>query len=404
MHSATRRLHIKVCSVRSTHATFGRRLIRLTLRGTALLLSALLVASCTRPSGPPTVEVHAVTLQPAPFHATVALVGVLVPTVSVDLASQVAGRVKTLPVDVGSRVKAGDLLFELETDTLHAQLNQAQAALAATRAQAELARNQKAVAKIELDAAQKDYDDSKTLFDTGAASHNQLDQATDRLNTARRRYASATGPALDQVDAAVRQAQASIQTLRVQIDDATIKSPIDGVVTNMTARLGALVTPGAPVISVSDTSVLKLRSTIPQEVLPLLSLGQAARVTVDIFPGKPFPGRITTLGPIAVSTGEVFPIEVSIPNDGTVMAGVSAHASIEVSGKPGLVVPPEAVLEGNGEHYVFVIAGGVAHRRVVTPGLRTPDGIEILGGLAAGEAVAETNVNALGEGTPVRMR
>ncbi len=126
-------------------------------------------------------------------------------------------------------------------------------------------------------------------------------------------------------------------------------------------------------------------------------------VTVDSFPGQDYKGTVTTLGPIAVSTGEVFPIEVTIKNDGRLMAGLTAHASAAVKAS-GIVVPSSAVVQSNGASYVFVIKNGVASKRLVSTGLSSDEGTLILKGLTAGEQVAVTNTDALADNMPVKLQ
>ncbi len=153
-------------------------------------------------------------------------------------------------------------------------------------------------------------------------------------------------------------------------------------------------------MSVVDASSLKLSSTVTQDLLPLLTLGQEMDVVIDNFPNRVYQGSVTTIGPIAVSTGEVFPIEVTIKNDGHLMAGLAAHASASVKAS-GIVVPSSAVVEGSGTSYVFVIKDGVASKRLVSIGPRSDTDALILKGLTAGELVAVTNTNALGDNMPV---
>jgi RND family efflux transporter MFP subunit len=228
-----------------------------------------------------------------------------------------------------------------------------------------------------------------------------LDDATDALDTAQTQYDNAAGPALAQAAAAVSNAKASINILNVQLSEATIESPLDGVLANRNVDVGDVVTPGVVVMSVVDDSSLKLASTVNQYALPLLALGQNVDVTVDSFPGQGYKGSITTLGPIAVSTGEVFPIEITIKNDGRLMAGLAAHASATVTAS-GIAVPSAAVVQNSGASYVFVIKNGVASKRLVSTGLRNDQETLILTGLAAGEQVAVTNTDALADNMPVK--
>ncbi len=372
--------------------------IQASLAALAILLLAIIISGCASRS---VVAVTTATAAKQELSTTLDFSGVLLPAQSTDIASQISGQVASLGFQAGSAVKAGDILMTLDTATLSAQLAQAEAGLQSAEAAAEAVKSQTSVAKITLDAAQKSYDRTKSLFDSGAVSQSQLDDAKDKLDTATAQYDSAAGPAQDQAQAAVSTAQANVRNLNVQLSHATIKSPLDGVLTSQNVSAGEVVSPGVAVISVVDASSLKLKSTVSQDVLPLLANGQGMDVTIDSFPGSSFKGAISRIGPIAVSTGEMFPIEVTIKNDGKLMAGLSAHASINVQ-TDGIVVPSSAVVQNNGAGYVFVVKDGLASKRLVSIGLKSDKGALITKGLAAGERVAITNINALTDNMPVQ--
>ena len=331
---------------------------------------------------------------------TLDLSGVLVPTQTADISSQIAGKVTSLGFQAGDAVKAGDVLMQLDTSSLNAQLAQAEASLQSAQAAVGEAGSQAAVDKISLDSAQESYNRVKALSDSGADSQSDLDNATNALDTAQTQYDNASGPALAQAEAAVNTARADINGLDVQLSETTTKSPLDGVLSSRNVNVGEVVSPGVAVMSIVDASSLKLSSTVTQDILPLLALGQEMDVVIDSFPNRVYQGSVTTIGPIAVSTGEVFPIEVTIKNDGHLLAGLAAHASASVKAS-GIVVPSSAVVQGSGASYVFVIKDGVASKRLVSIGPSSDTDALILKGLTAGELVAVTNTNALADNMPV---
>jgi len=125
-------------------------------------------------------------------------------------------------------------------------------------------------------------------------------------------------------------------------------------------------------------------------------------VTVDIYPDKTFQGAVTSVGPIAVSTGSYFPCEITIDNaGGSLSAGVSARASIHVTGASHVAVPNAAVVQNNGASYVFVIKDNIAYKKDVVPGMKNDSETEILQGVDEGDAVAVTNVNTLFDQMPI---
>jgi len=328
------------------------------------------------------------------LETKIKLSGVLLPEKTVDLSSKISGQVVRLGFEVGSTVKAGDVLMQLDTESLRAQLAQAQAGLLSAKASVQSVQNQASMAKINLDAAQKAYDRTKILFDSGAVPQSQMDDITDKLNIAKNQFENASGPALNQANAAVSTAAANIKNFQAQINYATVKSPSNGIVASQNIDVGEVAAAGVPVISIVDTQVLKMKSTVTQDELPLFPIGKEVDLTVDSFPDDKFKGAITSLGPVAVSTGEVFPVEISVKNNGNLKAGLSAHASVAARAK-GIVVPVSAIIQDSGNNYVFVIKDNRAERRIVKTGLKNDQVIQILNGLDKGERVAVTNVNSL---------
>lgn len=330
------------------------------------------------------------------------LSGVLTAGQTASISSQITGQVEKLGSKVGSTVKAGDLLVQLDTRSLEGQLLAAEAGLQSAQAAAEASKNQSYLAKINLDAAQKNYDRVKSLYDAGAASELQLEEARDKLNTAAKQYENASGPALGQAQAAIETALANIKGLNIQIAKSAITSPIDGVISSQSINVGEVVSVGVPVISIIDNSKLKFKCTVGQDELSLLSNGQTVQIEVDGYPNLNLTGMVTSIGPMAVNTGEVFPVEITLDNDGNLMTGMSAHATLMAQAQ-GIIVPASAVVQNNGETVVFVTDGQRASQRIVKTGLKNDKFIQILEGLNEGEQVIVSNVGALTDNARVKV-
>lgn len=337
------------------------------------------------------------------LQTSLELAGVLVPAQTVNIVSKISGQVTEMKYNVGDSVKTGTILVRMETKTLNAQLIQAEAGLQSAKAAELSAENQATLAQINLDTAQKAYDKTKVLYDAGAASQSQMDDLTNKLELARTQYENATGSVKEQALASISTANANINSVRVQMENSIIKSPIDGIIVNKNINTGEIASPTAasPIMTIADTSILKLKGMVAQEMLPLLQQGQEINVTIDIYADKVFKGKIESIGPMAVSTGTLFPIEISIVNSEGLKAGLSAHASIDIAEEKGVIVPAAAVVRKEGESYVFVVKDNIASKRIVTTGLKNDKEIEILKGLAEGEKVVAANVNNLIDGIAV---
>lgn len=368
---------------------------------TAALLFAAVGCTSRPAANTSVVSVKTAAADKHELKTTLDITGVLVPAQTINIFSKLSGQVIDMKYNVGDKVKAGDTLIRLETKSLNAQLLQAQAGLESAQASQQSVQNQSELAKINLDAAQKAYNNTKSLYDMGAAPQSQLDDVTNKLDIAKKTYENTLGSAMSQAQAAINTANANINNIKVQMENSIIKSPISGTVMNRNINPGEIASVSSALMTIADTSTLRLKGTVSQEVIPLLQNRQEINVTIDIYPDKVFKGKIENIGPMAVSTGVVFPIEISIENTGDLKAGLSAHATIDMAEEQGVVVPAAAVVQNNGESYVFVIKDNVAQKRLVTTGLKNDEEIEILKGLEQGEKVAVTNVNSLFNNMPV---
>ena len=378
------------------------------------------------------IPVKVVTVSKGRVETTVEAAGSLLPYRSANVTAKVAGEVSAVHADVGEEVKAGQLLVELDLKELKAQLKQAEAGVEQVKEQAEqakisietaklneeIARLNAETAKAELDNMEKSYNRVKALVEAGAAPQSQLDDLETKLSQARKRYeiaqkqydlavkqqeaaekqyAIATGPGL-------AQAEAAKNVLEVQMSNGQIFSPLTGIVTNRYINPGEIAAPGVALLSIAETSFLKLLVTVPQETVSYLALGQKVSVLVDAFPGKEFNGEIDKIGPLSVSQGQRFPVEIKVANPGELKPGMTARVLFHLKGEEGLIVPASALQREAGVIFVFVIdAQGVAHRRVVTLGLGNEEKVTVLKGLSEGEQVAVTNVTALQEGMAVTL-
>lgn len=321
---------------------------------------------------------------------TFEVTGALMPIQSADLSAPFSGKIASINVEPGDLVARGQVLGSLDITQLLSQLRQAQANYQSS--QGSLAQS-----RINLENARIALDRSQSLFQEGAISKQQLDSDQKAYDLARLQYESnAAGGA--------GAANASLESIKVQISNASFKSPFAGVVVSVNMTEGETASMSVPLFTVADMSVLKLKGTVPQEALPYLKTGDPVEVSVDIYPGTVFPGTVTEIGTMSVSPGTYFPVEISLRNDTNMSAGLSAHAFIQASGQgQRVLVPVSAVVEQNGETYLFLIQDGVSVKQKVSIGLRNDTEIEILKGLAAGDVVAVTNANHLFDQMPVKI-
>jgi RND family efflux transporter MFP subunit len=328
--------------------------------------------------------------------------GVLVPNRTVNIFAKLAGQATFVGADVGDGVKAEQLLVQIDTKELNAQLKVAEAQLAGVSDQAAQAKIGVETARLNLDLAQRAYDRTKTLLDTKVVTQSQLDDAQTKLDLAKSAFDNANQQYATVSNSGVAQAQAQVNFIHVQISNSTITSPISGVVTNRNINVGEITSLLQPLMSIADTATLKLQGNLSQEDIVHLSLGSRVKVSVDVMAGKLYTGRVEQVGPVAAATGQYFPVVVILSNDGRLLAGMTAKASFALNSVQGILIPLSAVGSGeDGQAFVYVVSGATVHKRVVTLGMRNDSSVQVLSGLQAGEAVATMNVDALQDGMGV---
>lgn len=356
---------------------------------TALMIASMAVLLPGCGGGDDQIKVKAAEVEKGHIEAAYTITGALVPAQAADISAQMTGKVSQVNVAAGDTVTAGQVLARLDDTQLSAQLNQAQATYQGSV-------NTQKQAKINLDNAAAALQRTKALYAEGAVAKVQLDNDQKAYDLAKSQYDSS-------VSSGVSGAKASVDNISAQVSNSIIKSPIPGIVVSENITAGETATVGSPLITVADLSSLKLKGTISQAALPYIKKGDPVDLFIDIYPDKTFKGTVSDIGAMSVSTGAYFPIEISMQNTDNLASGISAHAEIKAKGMERLIVPASAVVDNNGESYLYVIEDGVAKKTTVLAGLQNDDKIEILKGLKGGETVAVTNANNLFDGMPVKI-
>jgi len=282
---------------------------------------------------------------------------------SMQVSARSSGQIVRLVGEEGMSVRQGDLLAVVDHSTLDLQLSQAGSGVDLARAQLNLlvegaraedlvqAREQLNQANDVLKSATEDYERMKSLFTGGAATRKQRDDAETRFTTARAQ-ANAADQALkklenfarpEEVKAAVArldQAAFSVKLLQKAIDDCTVVAPVEGVITEKLIEKGELANPNTGLYVITDLARVKLTIYVPEPELGRVRVGQEARVSVDSYPGKTFPGTVTWISPVAEFTPRdiqtrdervklVFAVKIEIANpDFVFKPGMPADADI----------------------------------------------------------------------------
>jgi HlyD family secretion protein len=364
------------------------------------------------------------------------------------IGSRLSGRVAAVLVEEGARVGAGTPLLRLDTRDLEAQRAQAQANVAAARAQLEKvlagprpqerqqstdavaqARAALASARATLQLAQANLERGRSLEAQGAVSRQDLDSAETQARVAASQVVQAqaaydsavqnaslvhTGSREEDIQAAraqLAQAEAGLAVVEVQVHDSTIYAPFAGTVTQRNVEPGEIVSPAtvsssSPLFVLSQVDDVYALLAVPAQHRAELGPGQEAVITVDGLPGRTFRGRVEEITPAADAASRTFGVKVRVPNpQGILRPGMFARGAIVAGVRHGVLqIPDRAVVTATSGPLVFVVRGGRAVRQAVTLGAHHGGLVEVTSGLADGDEVVVRGQDALTDDQPVTLR
>lgn len=187
--------------------------------------------------------------------------------------------------------------------------------------------------------------------------------------------------------------------------NSEIKSPISGIVTARNYENGDLFS-GMPILHIMQINRLKVMANVSEQYYPNVKVGQTVEITVDIFPGEVFEGKVSRINPALDSATRTFGVEVTIPNaNERLRPGMYARAMFNMGQRDAVMIDDIAVQKqsGSSERYVYVVKNGVAEYRLVDDGRKIDGKVEIRKGLEAGEEVATTSFVRLMDGKAVEV-
>ena len=333
-------------------------------------------------------------VNPQPITGAISATGkILVPEDRMAVIGPVnEGRLVRLYAGQGSRVKKGQKLADLESP----DIDQAEADYLKALADAENARR---TAAAEIKLAQETYDRTKMLYEKTIAPGKNLQSAEHDLEVAR----AAAESSIAQTKAALTAARrhllilgmkdSAIDALGTKPDLSAVfslNSPIDGIVVERNATIGATVGTDANLFKIVDISRVWIDANVFEKDLERVRNGQPVKLTVPAFPGSTFSGRVILVSTVLDPDTRTVKVRTEVPNpDGRLKPDMFANVQIVTDlNRNAISIPQSAVLDDGGKSIVFVAAnGGGYQKRVVTAGIRGNDRVEIVDGLGAGDKV-----------------
>lgn len=294
--------------------------------------------------------------------------------------------IHALNVDVGDRVKTGDVLVVLNDDALRLQKSELEATLA--KAQAALAQfnAQLGEAKANADEATRVSDRAAQLSENGTVSTADAD---------RLRALSVAGQArVRSAEEAVAVANADVKVARAQIDDidlrltrTEVKAPVDGVISAKNARIGAIASGnGEPLFAMIRDGAIEMKADVAEADIIKLAVGQPATVTLAGGNTR-VEGAIRLIAPTVDPVSRLGTVFISLTDTEKARAGMYASALITAEEKHTVVLPQTAVTNENGRTIIRKVENGVIRILPVRTGISDGKFIEVLEGLKAGEEV-----------------
>ncbi len=300
-----------------------------------------------------------------------------------NLSFKVSGTVQSVPVKVGDKVVARQLIASLDPENFQLEVQQAEAALSQTKAQAQ--------------RAKADYERIRGLYENNNASKSELDAAR---------------AAFESANASVSSYQKQLELRRLQLRYTRLTAPMAGSIASVQVEVNENLQQGQKVVMLTGGSDIEVEVAIPEILISQIESGNPVTVNFDALPGKSYSGTISEVGVAATGFATTFPVTVRLHSpDSNVRSGMAAEvAFLFESGdqRERIIVPAVAVGEDRVGRYVFVVEPtkgdtAVVRRINVQIGELHTDGLEIFDGLSDGDLVVTAGVSKIQDGQRVKM-
>jgi RND family efflux transporter MFP subunit len=385
-------LRIDRAAAQASNSPGARRWLTIGLpaAGAVILAVVLLATGGSLGSAAPVRLTPATMVSPIRSGAVMIASGYVVAQRKAAVASKATGRLVYLGVVEGDRVREGQVIARIEDADVRAQVAQAQANLALSRA--------------ELRDAERSLARERMLLDSNFTSQATYDAAETRL---------------ERVKAGIAVAQAALQSAEVALENTIIRAPFDGTVLTKNADVGEVVAPLAggafsksAVVTIADLRSLQVEADVAESNLEAISPGQPTEIVLDAYPDARYPGYVAKIVPTADRAKATVQVKVAFRSyDSRVLPEMSAKvhflprpSRVAVDTQPVLVVPSTAVVERNGRSVVFVVEGGRAVEVPVVVGRLLGSSVAIREGLRPGVQVVDSVSASLRGGAKVTVQ
>jgi RND family efflux transporter MFP subunit len=383
----------------------------------------LILAGCSRAQekdqaastkAPEPLAVQTMTAQTRKIDKTISVTGALHPDETVSVSSEVPGRVTAVHVDFGQSVRKGQVVAELDKQELSLALERSRAALA------------QALARLGLNADQEDarpestpsirqaiaqMEDARSKFENASRLVKTGDISQERFTEVQKAY-QARQAGLEAARDEARTLIASVQALRAEVklaqkrlNDATVRAPFDGSVSEKLVAPGQYLKENTPILTLVKSSPVRLRVEVPESAAGAVRVGSTLTFTTDAAPGIEFNAVVRELNPALDAKSRTLMAEARMSsNDSRLRPGMFVQVQMVLSrGNDAVFVPKQAVYTVAGLTKMFVVREGKALERRIAPGQEIDGWIEVpRDAVNPGDQVAISSLTQLVEGAPVR--
>jgi len=367
-------------------------------------------------------EVEVVPVERRDFERTFRGTGSLIPKEEASVRALSPGTLDVVNVEIGEPVDEGDILFRTRQADARNSLRQAEASLkTAENRLAELrawsreeeidsARARVRQARTRYDRASDEQERMRVLYERGSISDSEWEEAQAAADSAESDLESAEaqlniaerGPTDEEIAVAeteVERAEAGLAQAEQALDDTEVRAPYDGVITGRYAKAGDFVNRGQDVVRISALEVLEAEMHIPERFAGIMEKGLAVNVRLDTH-DLTREGTVVAVNQAIDRQTRTFEIKVHVPNeDLAIKAGAFGVGEFVLPARENVLgVPREALIEQEGQFYVWVADNGEARRQFVERGERHEEYVQIVEGLEEGQEVVVRGFGALAEG------
>ncbi|AZR72699.1 hypothetical protein BBF96_04410 [Anoxybacter fermentans] len=284
---------------------------------------------------------------------------------------------------------------------------------------AKLAKEQ---ALISYEGAKENYQLAKDIYENRTTAQQQVDGAKTQLEIAKANLKIAEanlqkvikGASAEQIrasQASVKQAEAALELVRLQLENSVIKSPIDGIIAQVNVDPGEMVGPGVSILTIINIDKVYVKADVTADVLKFLQVGDTVKVKVLVYPEDLIEGKIELISPMADPRTQAYPVKVLLDNESQQLKpGMFADLILTLEKSTDtIVLPVEAVLELEDLPYIYVVKissesqVGRTEKRMIKVGLVNDHKVEVIEGLQPGEKVVIMGQHRLQDGNLVEV-